>query len=165
MNRAQVVTEWRVSAPRASVWDALLDSSRWPSWWRGFRAVERLRGGDERGVGMALRQSWRSALPYTLVLDLEITDVRQRELLAGRVSGDMDGTATWAFEDADDGTLVRFVLDVRPARWWMRLPVPFAERVFRWNFDAVMRWGSQGLAGLLGAGVAHAMPAPRLAAA
>jgi hypothetical protein len=150
MTRYRCTSEWEVDASIDRTWDALLDVGKWPSWWRGFRAVERLAGGEPSGVGMRIRQHWRSLLPYTVVLDLEMTRVERHRLLEGRATGDMAGTCTWSFEDLGGRTRVRFELDVRPTRWWMRLPVPFAGRIFAWNVGAIMGWGSEGLAGLLG---------------
>jgi hypothetical protein len=165
MARYRCTSEWEVDASIDRTWDALLLVGEWPTWWRGFRAVERLEGGDERGVGMRVRQQWHSLLPYTMVIDLEMARVERHRLLEGRATGDMAGTCSWEFEQAGDRTKVRFVLDVRPTRWWMSLPVPFAGRVFAWNFDAIMRWGSEGLAGLLGTSVVDRTPQLRLAGA
>ena len=158
MARYRRVAEWEVDASLDRVWDALLLVGDWPTWWRGFRAVERLKSGDPSGVGMRIRQHWRSLLPHTMVIELEIARVERHRLLAARASGDMTGSCAWGFVDLGDRTRVRFVFDVSPTRWWMNLPVPFAERVFAWNFDAIMRWGSEGLVRLLGTGVADPTP-------
>jgi len=144
-----VATEWRLDAPVEDAWNAILLYRDWPTWWRGFRGVQLLYDGDDQGVGTVLRQRWRSRLPYTLTFDLEIVGVERLQRLEGRATGDVDGTATWTFEEHDGWTIVRFALDVRPARWWMRLPVPFARQVFAWNFRTVMDRGHEGLAGLL----------------
>ena len=45
--------------------------------------IERLAGGEPSGVGMRIRQHWRSLLPYTAVLDLD----RLKALYADRTSG------------------------------------------------------------------------------
>lgn len=164
MGHYRMVTEWHADAPLEQVWDALLLVREWPSWWRGFRAVEQLRPGEDSGVGMVVHQAWRSYLPYTLRFDLEILRVERHALLEGRAGGDIEGTCRWTFQRREDGTVVRFVMDVRTTRWWMNLPVPFAGRVFASNFDAVMRWGSEGLARLLGVGVAARSPQLRPAA-
>jgi hypothetical protein len=155
MTRYRYVTEWSVDAPVERVWSLLLDNARWPEWWKGFAFVHRLRDGDDSGVGMVLRQGWRSLLPYTLTFDLEIDEVVGRERLAGRVTGDMVGTCSWTFSPLDDGTRVTFLMDVTPGRWWMNLPVPFARRIFSANFDAVMRWGGEGIARELRVPVGH----------
>jgi hypothetical protein len=145
MARYRYGSDWTVDASVDRVWDVLLSVDDWPTWWRGFRAVERLDPGDDRGIGMRIRQHWRSLLPYTLVIDLEIARVERHRALEGRASGDMEGTCTWEIEDLGGRTVVRFTLDVRPTRPWMNLPVPFADRVFAWNVDAIMRWGNDGL--------------------
>ncbi len=165
MARYRMLTEWHVSAPLPSVWDVLLDVRAWPGWWRGFRSVEVVGPGDRRGVGMRVVQRWRSHLPYTLRLELEIVEVTPHGGLEGRIGGDMTGSASWSFGPEDGGTVVRFVMDVRPARWWMNLPVPFAGRIFAANYDAVMRWGSEGIATLMGTGVVDRTHEARLAAA
>ncbi len=41
--------------------------------------------------------------------------------------------------------------NVRTTRPWMNLVAPVARPVFRWNHNAVMHSGGQGLADLLGA--------------
>lgn len=165
MGRYRFVTEWHVAAPSEQVWNALLDYRAWPTWWQGFRKVEQLTPGDESGVGMTIRQGWRSRLPYTLVFDLEILRIERLAQLEGRATGNVEGTCAWTFVEADGGTLVRFLLDVRTTRWWMNLPVPFARRIFAWNYDAIMRQGSDGIARLLGTDVVDRTAAARLAPA
>jgi uncharacterized protein YndB with AHSA1/START domain len=154
MARYRFETEWQADAPIDRVWDALLDCRAWPGWWKGFRSVEEIRPGDERGVGMVLRQRWRSLLPYTLAFDLEISEVRRHRVLEGRASGDVEGSCRWTFDERDGTTLVRYVMDVRTTRAWMNVPVPFARRIFAVNYGAIMRRGSEGLARLLGTRVA-----------
>jgi uncharacterized membrane protein len=163
--RYQLVTEWHVDAPADRVWDALLRVREWPTWWKGFRSVDVLEDGEESGVGMQVRQRWRSLLPYTLMLELEILRVEQRRLLEGRSSGDMEGTCTWTFRERDGRTHVRFVMDVRPTKWWMNLPVPFAGRIVAANYGAIMRWGSSGFARRLSVGVTERAAQPELAGA
>jgi hypothetical protein len=153
MARYQLATEWLVDAPVDRVWDALLLVRDWPTWWKGSRSVEVLDPGQDGGTGMQIRQRWRSLLPYTLVLDLEIARVERHRRLEGHASGDMAGTCRWTFRELDGRTSVRFEMDVSPTRWWMNLPVPLAGRVVAWNFDAVMRWGGEGIARRLGVGV------------
>lgn len=162
MARYRALTEWQIDAPVERVCDSLLDARAWPTWWRGFRSVEELEPGEESGVGMVLRQRWRSLLPYTLTLDLEVTGIEPRRLLEGRTSGDMRGLCRWTFEARNGGTVVRFLLNVEPTRAWMNLPVPFADRVFALNYGTIMRWGGDGLARLLDAAVVGRtlIPAP-----
>jgi uncharacterized protein YndB with AHSA1/START domain len=144
------LTDWQVDASRERVWDTLLDVRRWPTWWPGFRSVEVLDPGGDSGVGTVLRQQWRSLVPYTLTLELEILTVERGRRLVGRVSGDLLGRATWTLDEQDGETVVRFMMEVTPARAWMRLPLPFAGRIIAANYAAIMRWGGQGLARVVG---------------
>lgn len=162
MTRYRALTEWQIEAPVERVWDVLLLAREWPTWWRGFRSVDQLAPGEESGIGMVLRQRWRSLLPFTLTLDLEVSEVERHRRLEGRTSGDMLGVCRWTFEPQGGRTIVRFLLDVEPTRAWMKLPVPFAGRVFALNYGAIMRWGGDGLARLLDAPVVGRtlVPAP-----
>jgi hypothetical protein len=143
-------TAWWTSAAIERIWETLADYAAWPTWWRGIRKVEVLRRGDESGVGTILRQGWRSWIPYTLVFDLEMVQLESRRLLEGRASGDLEGICRWTFTPADGGTEIRFEVNVRPGRWWMNLPIPFAPRIVRANFETIMRWGREGLERTLG---------------
>jgi hypothetical protein len=150
MGRYDLVTEWWVETSPEQTWNVLADYASWPKWWSGIRAVELLSSGDHRGVGAVLRQRWRSRLPYTLVFDLTMDGIDRLRRLDGLASGDLEGDCAWTFTEDAGGTLVRFSVAVRPTRWWMNLPLPFAGLVFRSNFDAIMGWGRAGLANSLG---------------
>jgi hypothetical protein len=143
-------TVWWTPAVIDQVWEILASYKAWPSWWRGIQSVEVLRNGDQSGVGTVLRQGWRSRLPYTLVFDLEMLRIESRKLLEGRASGDLEGICRWTFTPVNGGTEIRFDVDIRPGRWWMNLPIPFTPRIVRANFEAIMRWGREGLAQKLG---------------
>lgn len=143
-------TIWWTPATAGQIWEALANYAAWPDWWRGIRSVEVLRRGDESGAGTVLRQQWRSWFPYTLVFDLEMLRIESRRLLDGRASGDLEGSCRWTLLPAGNGTEIQFDVNVRTGRWWMNLPVPFAGRVVRANFETIMRWGRTGLAQTLG---------------
>lgn len=146
----RLVTEWETEAPITQVWDTIIRYDAWPTWWRGVRAVTMLGGGDDSGLGSVLRQEWRALLPFPLIFDLEMVRIAGPRLLEGRASGDLVGTCAWSLDQRGGRSSIQFSIDVRPGRWWMNLPVPFAGWVFRRNFDAVMRWGRRGLARTLG---------------
>ena len=158
MTNYRLQTMWRTPAVVDRIWEALASYAAWPTWWRGIQKVEVVRRGDESGVGTVLRQWWRSRLPYTLVFDLEMRQIETRQLLEGRASGDLEGTCMWTFTPVGGGTEIRFDVDVRPGRWWMNLPVPFAPRIVRASFETIMRWGREGLARTLGVPVDLCLP-------
>lgn len=143
-------TVWWTAAAPEPIWEALADYAAWPTWWRGIQHVEVVRRGDESGVGTVLRQRWRSRVPYTLVLDLEMVRIESRRLLDGRASGDLLGSCAWTLAPANGGTEIHFNVDAGLGRWWMNLPIPFAPRVVRANFETLMNWGRRGLAQRLG---------------
>jgi hypothetical protein len=150
MTNSRFQTVWRTPAATDRIWEILAGYADWPTWWRGIQNVEVLRRGDESGVGTVLRQGWRSRLPYTLVFELEMLRIESRRLLEGRASGDLEGTCRWTLIPLNGGTEIRFDVDVRTGRWWMNLPVPFAPRIVRANFEAIMHWGREGLSQKLG---------------
>jgi hypothetical protein len=63
----------------------------------------------------------------------------------GKASGELEGTGTWAFEEKDGITYVRYDWQVRTTRWWMNLVAPIARPFFEWNHDVVMEWGRKAL--------------------
>ena len=144
-------TTWCIRAPQADAWAAIVDSERWPEWWRGVERVVLLRAGDERGVGAVRRLTWRSKLPYTLSFDTEVVRVEPMSLIEGRASGELEGVGIWRLDELDGVTRVHYTWRVRTTRWWMNLLAPIARPAFRWNHDYVMHNGAIGLARLLGA--------------
>lgn len=160
-NNYRFQTMWWTSAAIEPIWEIMATYAAWPAWWRGVRKVEVVRRGDERGVGTVLRQGWRSWLPYTLVFDLEMIRLESKRVLEGRASGDLEGVCKWTFNPVDGGTEIRFNVDVRMGRWWMNLPIPFAPQIVRENFEAIMRWGREGLEQTLGVPVELRSPRSR----
>ncbi len=152
VTRYRFLTTWLLDAPLDHVWHALYDTERWPEWWRGVRRVEKLRGGDERGVGAVFRHHWRSALPYTVRFDVEVTRVECPHLLEGAARGELAGEGRWRLWDDGAGvTAVTYEWNVDTTRPWMNAVARLGRPVFGWNHDYVMRGGGDGLARLLGA--------------
>jgi uncharacterized protein YndB with AHSA1/START domain len=153
MREYSFLTTWCLGAPRDRVWDAIWDSERWPQWWRGVVASERLVEGDEDGVGQVGRYTWRSKLPYALDFEMTTTRVSKPHLLEGEAKGELSGVGRWRlFEESSDGgpvTAVVYEWNVRTTRRWMNLLAPVARPVFQWNHDWVMRNGGEGIARLL----------------
>ena len=143
-------TVWRIPAPHSEVWNAILDTEAWPSWWRGVQKVEMLEKGDDGGVGARRRFVWRSKLPYTLAFEMEVTRIEPMTLIEGRASGELVGTGTWRLQDTGSHVRVQYDWDVRTTRWWMNLLALIARPAFAWNHDYVMDNGREGLLQLLG---------------
>jgi uncharacterized protein YndB with AHSA1/START domain len=145
------VTEWRLRAPIDRVYDAIHDSLAWPEWWPAVKAVEEIRPPTDRtGIGSVRRYTFKGSLPYTLSFDLAVERIERPILLAGRASGELEGTGVWSLREADGTTHVRYDWNVRTTRWWMNLLAPLARGVFKANHDVVMRSGAAGICNRLG---------------
>ena len=145
------MTTWLLEAPRDDVFQAIWDSERWPSWWRGVESVVKLEEGDEEGVGSLGRYVWKSRLPYRLEFETRTTRVERPHLLEGQADGELAGTGTWRVFEQGGLTAVVYDWNVRTTAPWMNVLAPVARPFFRWNHDVVMGWGGEGLAKLLGA--------------
>ena len=139
---------WILDAPRDSVWDAIYEIERWPDWWRGVRSVEKLEQGDADGLGALYGQEWRSVIPYPVRFRTRITRIEPPYLLEADAEGELAGTGRWRFFDGRE-TAVTYEWNVRTTQPWMNLVAPVARPIFRWNHNAVMHNGGEGLAGLL----------------
>ena len=144
------VTVWRLRAPINAVWEALVDSEKWPQWWQGVASVQEVRPPNPDGLGGVRRYVWRSRLPYNLAFDMEVTQSQHPNLLEGRAGGELEGTGTWRLTETNGVTTVGFTWEVHTTRPWMNLMEPLARRLFAWNHDYVMARGGEGLAALLG---------------
>lgn len=145
-NHYHLTTSWRLDAPLEAVWEAITRPECWPDWWRGAECVVRLEEGDDNGVGACQRYTWKGLLPYRLTFVSRVTRVVPRELLEGRVEGELEGVGRWHFEHRDGQTVVRYEWQVRTTPRWMNVLAPLARPLFRWNHDALMRAGGIGLA-------------------
>jgi hypothetical protein len=133
------------------VFQAIWDSDRWPSWWRGVESVVTVEEGDREGVGSLGRYVWKSRLPYRLQFDTRITRVERPHLMEGEASGELAGTGRWRIYEENGLTAAVYDWAVRTTAPWMNVLAPLARPVFAWNHDVVMGWGAEGLARLLGA--------------
>lgn len=149
MAHYEFLTTWGIEAPIERVFDVLVASTRYPTWWKGVTSVEIVAPGD--GIqGEVDRFTWRSVLPYSLAFDMQVTRVVRPFLIEGRASGELEGIGTWHLSEGRDATVVVYEWQVRTTRRWMNLLGPLARPAFAWNHDLVMRQGGRGLAAELG---------------
>jgi uncharacterized protein YndB with AHSA1/START domain len=146
------VTEWRLDAPIERVFDIVEDSLAWPEWWPSVRAVERLKAGDDDGIGGVDRMTFVGRLPYRLAFDMRVTRRARPTALVGSATGELEGVGDWSFREDGGRTVVRYVWAIRTTRRWMNVlaPLPFVDALFRLNHHAVMRDGLRGIRGRLG---------------
>jgi Polyketide cyclase / dehydrase and lipid transport len=150
MAEYRFLTTWLLDCEREPVWDAIHDQKTWPTWWHGAVEVVELDPGDEQALGSRARITWRSLLPYRLVVETHTTRVERPHLLSGEAEGELAGTGTWRFYEQDGATAALYEWNVRTTRPWMNLLAPVARPVFAWNHDWLMRQGGEGIAELLG---------------
>lgn len=137
---------WRLDASPAAVWQAVSDPESWPFWWPYVAQASLLRRGDAEGLGSVHRFVWRTRLPYRVRFEAETVAVRCQQLLVARAHGDVDGRGTWRLAAEAAGTRLEYVWEIRLTRPWMRRLAHLAVPLFKWNHDAVMRAGGDGLA-------------------
>ena len=146
------VTEWRLEAPIERVFETIEDTTAWPSWWSMVKSVERLREGDENGIGAVDRMTFVGKLPYRLAFDMRLARRRVPDELVGTATGELEGVGEWTLRAEGGETVVRYVWSIRTNRWWMNLfaPLPFVQQIFALNHHAVMRNGLKGIRARLG---------------
>lgn len=150
MKRFALTTHWHLDASIDRVWDALVASPEWPSWWRYVLSVEEMEPGDADGLGALRRYTWSSRLPYRLSFLMRVSAIRRPAFLEGTAEGDLSGVGRWHLAAADSTTRVRYEWTVDAKKRWMDLLSPLLAPIFRWNHDQVMAEGGRGLARHLG---------------
>jgi Polyketide cyclase / dehydrase and lipid transport len=140
-----LTTDWHFNAPREAVWQALIGTDEWPSWWRAVKKVERIADGDENGVGAVHRMTWKTALPYTLTFDMRTTRIEPMMHIEGQAEGELSGTGRWGIWPDGRSTRVRYEWFVAVAHPRLALFAPLLRPVFVWNHYVVMGWGFKGL--------------------
>lgn len=144
------VTNWLVEAPIEQVWEAIVHSEHWPTWWKAVESVVEIEPGDTNGIGKIRRYTWKTPLSYKLTFDIRLIRTEAPTLLEGVASGDVDGIGLWQLEPVATGTLVRYTWNVKTTKLWMNLLALLIQPLMEWNHNAVMRQGGKGLAQLLG---------------
>jgi hypothetical protein len=146
MQHYSFVTNWRFSYPVSAVWPLIKDIAGWPEWWKGVTDVKINKEGEPDGCGKCAAIKWRSALPYSLSFELEVTKIIEFKKIIGFTTGDLKGKGIWEFfpEDNNSSSLC-FYWDVDTTLTWMNTLAPVLKPVFKWNHDVVMKWGQEGL--------------------
>ena len=150
MSDYKFITVWHFNAPLERVWEEIKHSENWHEWWKGVLRVDELKAGDVEGVGKIVRSTWKSALPYTLQFDSEITRVEPMKLIESRAFGELEGTGLWTFfVNRENLVRVQYDWQVKTTKSWMIYLAPVARPFFRWNHNVIMNWGGKGLAAKL----------------
>jgi uncharacterized protein YndB with AHSA1/START domain len=143
------VSTWKVEAPIESVWTAIKESEKWPSWWKYVDRVVELEEGDADGLGGVRRYTWASPLPYKLTFNTRVVEVKEPHVLVGIADGELSGTGRWHLSQEGNITTIKYNWDVSTNKRILNLLAPVARPIFSWNHDRVMEAGGEGLARLL----------------
>lgn len=149
------LTIWKFDAPIERVYQAIYDADTWTTWWDNIENVQELTPGGDSGIGRVERFTFRTALPYKLRFDLQVTRNERPWLLEGQATGELEGLGRWTLVREDNGTTVNYLWAVRTTRWWMNLLAPIARPLFARNHEAVMANGGKSLARYLNARLLH----------
>lgn len=149
-NRYALATEWVLTSPRETIFDALTSPESWPTWWRYVEATTCIARGDARGIGAVWRYTWTSRLPYRLTFDMTTTLSERPHRLEGTASGELSGVGRWRLAREGDASRVRYDWIVTTTKRWMNVLAPLLAPVFARNHDQVMAAGGRGLAEHLG---------------
>jgi len=147
MSDFSLTTRWLIPASVDAVWDCLVATENWPSWWPYVARVEETAAGNASGVDNIRRYLWRTCLPYNLAIDLRVTKLWPCQSIAVEVSGDLtgNGVCLLSCQGNETATELIFVWEVSLAKPWMKRVAGAARPLFIWNHQRVMKRGEQGL--------------------
>jgi hypothetical protein len=147
MPKFYLTTIWLIPAPVKTVWSCLVDTETWPAWWKYVVAVEQTAEGDSSGINNIRQYYWRTCLPYSLMLNLRVTQIQPYHLICVEVTGDLqgDGSCQLTSIGSTNQTEVEFKWHVQTCKPWMNWCTTLTRPVFAWNHARVMKLGEQGL--------------------
>lgn len=124
---------------RPTVWAALIDVDRYPSWWPWLRQFD--------GEAFTVGERWccviSPPLPYTLRFELVLEEVLDHTAVTARIDGDIAGTARLTLRDTSGGCELRLVSELAARSGMARLVdrvVPgLAARGHDWVLDDGIR--------------------------
>lgn len=143
--RYRFLTEFELSSSPSAVEKTLRDVGNWNTWWSWARRIESLT--SEHGVvGARYRNRIATPLLYGFSYDTELVEVTD-ELIRLNVSGDLEGTGMFRFQETDSGgSFLSFDWSVETRKRWMNLLAPVARPIFIWNHHRLMSDFGGGLA-------------------
>jgi hypothetical protein len=142
-----LTTTWSIPASLELVWLSLVDTEKWPSWWKYVASVNELSPGNPNGFNNIRQYLWHTCLPYSLLLNMRVVEVQPYRYLAVEVSGDLEGNGSCdiAWDSSAGRTKIDFLWQVQPCQDWMKSFTIVAKPIFTWNHNQVMKQGEQGL--------------------
>lgn len=151
MEKYSFISRWRVKASIGPVWDAIYETSSWPSWWKGIEEVNEIGSRDPNGMRQIV---FGDSAPVPVKYNLTVSRVEKYRCIEFTASGEYKGKAKWLFEEQPDGTiLIQYHWQVSPRRTWKNMVSPVSRTLMQWNHDMIMEWGAKGLSQKVNAGL------------
>jgi hypothetical protein len=147
MSDFSLTTRWWIPAPVEDVWDCLIATENWPSWWEYVAMVDETATGNSLGIHNVRSYLWRTCLPYDLALDLRVTSMCPYRSITAEVTGDLvgRGECSLTYQEEEAATELIFIWNVSLAKSWMKWLSGVARPVFVWNHERVMKSGEEGM--------------------
>jgi len=144
------VTRWQLQAPLSDVWDAVYNSTEWPQWWKGVKAVIEIEKNDEAGINGVRKYTWKSVLSYSLTFSMKLTEKEPQNRLKGIAFGELEGNGEWLLREEDGIVYVQYYWNVVATKKWMNSLAFVLKPFFIVSHNTVMHWGGKCLAKKLG---------------
>jgi hypothetical protein len=142
---------YRFEVERSVLWKEIAEPRNYTEWWPWLRGLD----ADALTPGVRWRCIIQPPLPYTLRVDVDITEVIEGEAVSADVSGDLRGHARISLGDAggrvSDGFAAnghceaRVVSSLVPSSRAMGVAAWLVAPVARWGHDWVLSTGARQL--------------------
>ena len=157
MTEFSLKTIWHIPAPIESVWPCLIHTESWPDWWKYVASVKEIEPGSPQGILNKRSYRWHTCLPYSLHLEMTVTQLIPGKSVTVAVTGDLSGTGHCTVSVEAEYTRVEFHWQVHTCKPWMNRISTLARPIFEWNHARVMEQGESGLIEHLSALKNHAI--------
>lgn len=136
---------WLIPLPIEPTWSCLIRPETWPVWWKYVESVENISSGASKIPDNKRRITWRTRLPYRLVIELTVTRAIEHRYLSVSVQGDLNGYGRCRVSGNGDSTRFEFEWHVSTCKPWMNRFAFICRPLFEWNHGQVMKEGELGL--------------------
>ncbi|MCI0521511.1 MAG: SRPBCC family protein [Chloroflexi bacterium] len=143
-------TTWDIEAPVETVWQTIQDGRHYPDWWKYVASVKVIEAAAADGTGGKYLWKWKTALPYTLSVEMSVTEYAPPHTIESQARGELVGVGRWELKPMDGFTRVTYDWRVGTTKPWMNLLAPLARPAFSWNHNVLMDEGGRALAARLG---------------
>ena len=118
---------------RTAMWDALLRTDRYETWWEWMRDL-RVEGSPAT-PGSVFSFAVVAPIPFSMHLRVRVEEVVPERSIAASVEGDLRGRALMRFEDQPNGCRATVSWSVELMQRALRVGARVAHPVLRWGQD------------------------------